>query len=51
MTSVIFKHVRHAVFDAYGTLFDVHSTVSRYQVRLGEQAEVVSAIWLTKQLE
>ena len=51
MTSANFKSVRHAVFDAYGTLFDVHSAASRYQVRLGEQAEAVSAIWRTKQLE
>ena len=51
MTSVNFKSVRHAVFDAYGTLFDVHSAASRYQVRLGEQAEAVSTIWRTKQLE
>jgi len=51
MTSVNFKSVRHAVFDAYGTLFDVHSATSRYQVRLGEQAEAVSTIWRTKQLE
>ena len=51
MISVNFKYVRHAVFDAYGTLFDVHSAASRYQVRLGEQAEAVSTIWRTKQLE
>ena len=51
MTSVIFKYVRHAVFDAYGTLFDVHSAASRYQARLGEQAQVVSAMWRTKQQE
>ena len=51
MTSVIFKSVRYAVFDAYGTLFDVHSAASRYQARLGEQAQAVSALWRTKQLE
>ena len=51
MTSVNFKSFRHAVFDAYGTLFDVHSAASRYQVRLGEQAQAVSAMWRTKQLE
>jgi 2-haloacid dehalogenase len=51
MTSVNYKSVRHAVFDAYGTLFDIHSAASRYQVRLGEQAEAVSTIWRTKQLE
>ena len=51
MTSFNFKSVRHAVFDAYGTLFDVHSAVSRYQVRLGDQAQAVSVMWRTKQLE
>ena len=51
MTSINFNSVRHAVFDAYGTLFDVNSAVSRYQVRLGKQAEAVSTIWRTKQLE
>ena len=51
MTSVIFKSVRNAVFDAYGTLFDVHSAASRYQARLGEQAQTVSVLWRTKQLE
>ena len=51
MTFDIFKYVRHTVFDAYGTLFDVHSAASRYQARLGEQAQVVSAMWRTKQLE
>jgi len=51
MTSVNFKSFLHAVFDAYGTLFDVHSAASRYQVRLGEQAQAVSTMWRTKQLE
>ena len=51
MTSVNFKSVRHTVFDAYGTLFDVHSVASRYQVRLGKKAQAVSTMWRTKQLE
>ena len=51
MNSVIFKSVRNTVFDAYGTLFDIHSAASRYQARLGEQAQAVSALWRTKQLE
>ena len=51
MTSVNFKSVRHTVYDAYGTLFDVHSAAYRYQSRLGEQAQAVSAMWRTKQLE
>ena len=51
MTSFNFKSVRHAVFDAYGTLFDVHSAASRYQVRLGQHAKAVSKMWRSKQLE
>ena len=51
MTSFNFKSVRHAVFDAYGTLFDVHSAASRYQVRLGSHAQAVSKMWRNKQLE
>ncbi len=39
------------VFDAYGTLFDVHSAVGRLRDRVGPQAEKLSDIWRTKQLE
>ena len=41
----------HAVFDAYGTLFDVHSAVRRHAAALGPEAEAFSALWRTKQLE
>ena len=51
MTTFNFKSVRHTVFDAYGTLFDVHSAASRYKERLGQHAQAVSTIWRTKQLE
>lgn len=40
-----------AVFDAYGTLFDVHSAVARHAGDLGAQAESLSELWRTKQLE
>ena len=43
--------VRAAVFDAYGTLLDVHAAVARHAPRLGEQAGPVSALWRAKQLE
>jgi len=43
--------VRAYVFDAYGTLFDVHSAVGRHRQRLGEIADAVSALWRSKQLE
>ncbi len=38
------------VFDAYGTLFDVHSAVRRYSSQIKE-SEAVSALWRAKQLE
>ncbi len=43
--------IRFCVFDAYGTLFDVHSAVGRHRPRLGDKADAVSATWRTKQLE
>lgn len=43
--------IKACVFDAYGTLFDVHSAVGRYRQRLGDIADQVSALWRTKQLE
>jgi 2-haloacid dehalogenase len=39
------------VFDAYGTLFDVHSAVARHRDLAGPHAERLSDIWRTKQLE
>ena len=46
-----FENIAACVFDAYGTLFDVHSAVGRHRQRLGERADAVSAVWRTKQLE
>jgi 2-haloacid dehalogenase len=46
-----FQNIKACVFDAYGTLFDVHSAVGKYRERLGENADRVSALWRTKQLE
>lgn len=40
-----------AVFDAYGTLFDVHSAVARLADALGPEAPRISAVWRQKQLE
>jgi len=39
------------VFDAYGTLFDVHSAVGRYRDEVGPKSDLMSAIWRAKQLE
>ena len=45
------KNIKACVFDAYGTLFNVHSAVGQYRKRVGDQADQVSATWRTKQLE
>lgn len=45
------KPIRACVFDAYGTLFDVHSAVARHRQRIGPQAQAMSALWRQKQLE
>lgn len=39
------------VFDAYGTLFDVHSPVAQLTGRLGPSASEFSKLWRQKQLE
>lgn len=38
-------------FDAYGTLFDVHSAVRRHAGEIGPDGQLLSEIWRTKQLE
>jgi 2-haloacid dehalogenase len=39
------------VFDAYGTLFDVHAAIARHRTAAGPEADRFSEIWRTKQLE
>ena len=39
------------VFDAYGTLFDVHAAIGRHRAEAGADAERFSEMWRTKQLE
>lgn len=39
------------IFDAYGTLFDVHAAIARHRAQAGPDADRASAIWRTKQLE
>lgn len=39
------------VFDAYGTLFDVHSAVARHADSVGPEAARLSELWRSKQLE
>jgi 2-haloacid dehalogenase len=42
---------RAFVFDAYGTLFDVHAAIDRHRVAAGPDADRFSEIWRSKQLE
>jgi 2-haloacid dehalogenase len=43
--------LRVYVFDAYGTLLDVHSAVNRFRDELGDRADPISQMWRIKQLE
>ena len=39
------------IFDAYGTLLDVHAAMARHAARIGPNWASVSADWRTKQIE
>ena len=45
--------MRHSayIFDAYGTLFDVHAAVRRHAQDIGPDGQLLSDIWRAKQLE
>jgi 2-haloacid dehalogenase len=43
--------IKACVFDAYGTLFDVHSAVAKHAENLGPDSIAISRLWRTKQLE
>src|SRR5579863_4962909 len=43
--------LRAVVFDAYGTLLDVHAAMGRHAARLGPDWQRMSAEWRTKQIE
>jgi 2-haloacid dehalogenase len=43
--------IKAYVFDAYGTLFDVHSAVRPHLSKIGPNGSQLSEIWRTKQLE
>ncbi|MBI4724964.1 MAG: haloacid dehalogenase type II [Rhodomicrobium sp.] len=45
------QSLKACVFDAYGTLFDVHAPAAVFASELGERAPAISAQWRTKQLE
>jgi 2-haloacid dehalogenase len=39
------------VFDAYGTLFDVHAAIAQHRALAGAEADRLSELWRAKQLE
>jgi 2-haloacid dehalogenase len=43
--------IRAFVFDAYGTLFDVHSAIGRHRAAVGPHADRFSDLWRIKQLD
>jgi 2-haloacid dehalogenase len=43
--------IQAVVFDAYGTLFDVQSPVSKLSAEIGERATSLGLLWRQKQLE
>ena len=43
--------IKAYVFDAYGTLFDVHAAVRRHAGDVGPNYQIFSEIWRAKQLE
>lgn len=47
----MFADIQGVVFDAYGTLFDVHAPAVRLAGRIGPQFEAFSKHWRQKQLE
>ncbi|WP_243375190.1 haloacid dehalogenase type II [Microvirga solisilvae] len=51
MPTLIPANTKAVVFDAYGTLFDVHSAVARHAAQVGPEATRLSEIWRAKQLE
>lgn len=51
MTDASLEEVKACVFDAYGTLFDVHSASARMKDDLGDKAAALSALWRDKQLQ
>ncbi|MGG1629313.1 haloacid dehalogenase type II [Rossellomorea sp. NRS-1567] len=44
-------NIKAFVFDAYGTLFDVHSVIEKCNELFSDKGEEISQIWRQKQLE
>jgi 2-haloacid dehalogenase len=47
----LLRDIQACVFDAYGTLFDVHSPAARIAGELGDKAKSLSDLWRQKQLQ
>lgn len=43
--------IKACVFDAYGTLFDIHSPTAKIAGELGDRADALSETWRQKQLQ
>lgn len=51
MTTEKLSGIKACIFDAYGTLFDVHAPVARVAGKVGDDADALSRLWRQKQLE
>ena len=51
MSQPALSGIRACVFDAYGTLLDVHAPAQRLAPEIGPKADRLSATWRAKQLE
>lgn len=47
----VISGIKACVFDAYGTMFDVHSPIGKVASTLGDKAQPVSTMWRDKQLQ
>ena len=45
------QNVKACVFDAYGTLFDIHAPTAAIADELGDKAQPLSEMWRAKQLQ
>jgi 2-haloacid dehalogenase len=43
--------IEACVFDAYGTLYDLHSAVARHRAAIGPKADALSEMWRNKQIQ
>ena len=51
MTRPLLDGTEAVLFDAYGTLFDVHAAVQRHAAAVGPDSGRLSEVWRSKQLE